>query len=150
MDLSNVHGHIFVLTDHGFHPYEYQAGPIPDLSRVNSAFLPELAEYLITNKLSELIGLQVIDQNPAHMLELILPQGTIILNVSNLNGCVPTRQTGWKFEVENGEPRVYQANETYGQTATMYEIYNKGDPHPKLEDFQDLKNVLVEAGILCV
>lgn len=150
MDLSNVHGHIFVLTDHGFHPYEYQAGPAPDLSGVNSAFLPELTDYLNTNNLSALVGLQIIDQNTAHMLELILPQGTVMLDVSNLNGCVPTRRTGWKFEVENGEPRVCQANETHGRTATTHEIYNKGDPHPRLEDFQDLKNALGEAGIMCV
>jgi hypothetical protein len=150
VDLSNVHGHIFVLTNHGFHPYEYQTGPLPNLSGVDSAFLLELAEYLITNKLSKLVGLQVIDSNPTRMLELILPLGTVMLDVSNLNGCVPTRQTGWKFEVENGEPRVCQANETHGRTATTHEIYNKGDPHPKLETFQDLKNALVEAGILCL
>ena len=57
MDLSNIHGHIFLLTDHGFHPYEYQTGPIPDLSEVDSAFLPELADYLNTNNLSMLVGL---------------------------------------------------------------------------------------------
>jgi hypothetical protein len=77
MDLSNVHGHIFVLTNHGFHPYEYQTGPGPDLSGVDSAFLPELADYLNTNNLSTLVGLQVIDQNPAHMLELVLPLGRL-------------------------------------------------------------------------
>jgi hypothetical protein len=148
IDLNNVHGHIFILTDHGFHPYEYQAGPLPDLSGVNNAFLPELAEYLIANELSELVGLQVIDQNPAHMLELILPQGTIMLDASNLNGCVPTRQTGWKFEVEDGEPRVCQANESHGQTTTTHKVYNKGDPHPRLESFHDLKHALVKAGIL--
>jgi len=93
MDLSNVHRHIFVLTDHGFHLYEYQTGPVPDLSRVNSAFLPELADYLNMNNLSTLVRLQIIDQNPARMLELILPLATIMLDVSNLNGCVPTRQT---------------------------------------------------------
>jgi hypothetical protein len=150
IDLSNVHGHIFVLTDHGFHPYEYQTGPLPDLFGVDSAFLLELTEYLITNELSKLVGLQVIDPNPTRMLELILPQGTVMLDVSILNGCVPTRQTGWKFESEDGEPRVCQANETHGQTATTHEVYNKGDPHPRLETFRDLKHALVEAGILCL
>ena len=32
--------------------------------------------------------------------------------------------------------------------ATTHEIYNKGEPHPKLETFQDLKHALVKAGIL--
>jgi hypothetical protein len=150
MNLSNVHGHIFVLTDHGFHPYEYQTGPIPDLSGVNSTFLPELVDYLNTNNLSTLVGLQIIDQNPSHMLELILPQGTVMLEASNLNGCVPTRQTGWKFEAENGEPRVCTAKETHGTYENGHKIYNEGVPHPKLATFQDVKNVLAKAGILSV
>ncbi|KAK2813225.1 hypothetical protein FQN50_000903 [Emmonsiellopsis sp. PD_5] len=149
MDLSNVHGHIFVLTDHGFHPYEYQTGPVPDLSGVNSAFLPELADYLNTNNLTTLVGLQIIDQKPACMLELVLPLATVMLDVLNLNGCVPTRQTGWKFEVENGEARVCKSNETHGRHANGHDIYNEGAPHPKLETFQDVRNALVEAGILC-
>jgi hypothetical protein len=149
MDLSNVHGHIFVLTNHGFHPYEYQTGPGPDLSGVDSAFLPELADYLNTNNLSTLVGLQVIDQNPAHMLELVLPQGTVMLDISNLNGCVPSRQTGWKFKLQNGEPRVCKPNETHGRHANGHDVFNAGAPHPKLETFQDVKNALVNAGILC-
>jgi hypothetical protein len=100
------------------------------------------------DNLSSFVGLQVIDQNPADMLELVLPQGTVMLDVSNLNGCVPTRQTGWKFEAENGEPRVCQANESHGQTATTHEIYNKGDSHPRLETFRDVVDALVQLQIL--
>ncbi|POR39632.1 Uncharacterized protein TPAR_00172 [Tolypocladium paradoxum] len=125
MDLSNVHGRIFVLTDRGFHPHEYQIGPVPDLSRVDGTFLPELADFLSTNNLAMLVGLQVIDMYPSHMLELVLSRGTIMLHASNLNGCVLTRQTGWKFEVENGEPRVCQANEMHGQTRTGHEVITK-------------------------
>jgi len=149
VDLSNVHGHIFVLTNYNFHAYEYQTGPLPDLSGVDSAFFLELAEYLITNKLSKLVGLQVIDPNPTHMLELILPEATIMLDVSVLNGCVPTRQTGWKFESEDGEPRVCKSNETHGQHANGHDVYNEGAPYPKLETFQDVKNALLMENILC-
>lgn len=148
IDLSNAHGHIFILTDHGFHPYEYQAGPLPDLPGVNNAFLIEIADYLSINNLSKLVGLQVIDPNPIHMLELVLPQGTIMLDSSDLNGCIPTRQTGWKFESEDGEPRVCKSNETHGRHGDGHDIYNEGASHPKLETFQDVKNALVEAGIL--
>jgi len=148
IDLSNVHGHIFILTDYGFHPYEYQAGPAPDLSQFDDAFFAELAEFLSKNNLETLVGLQIINPHPSHMLELVLPQGTVMLDVSNVNGCVPSRQTGWKFEVENGEPRVCQANEMHAQTRTGHEVYNKGDPHPRLETIQDLEHALAKAGIL--
>jgi len=150
IDLNNVHGHIFVLTDRGFHPYEYQAGPVPDLSEVEDSFLAELAVFLSRNKLEAVIGLQIIDPHPSHMLELVLPQGTVMMDVSNVNGCVPTRQTGWKFEVENGEVRACQANEMHAQTRTGHEVYNKGDPHPRLETLQDLEDALAKAGILSV
>jgi len=102
IDLGNVHGHIFVLTNHGFHPYEYQAGPTPDLSQVGEAFLLELANFLNTNNLAMLVGLQVIDPYPSHMLELVLPQGTIMLDISNLNGCAPTRQTTFSLNFFSG------------------------------------------------
>jgi hypothetical protein len=52
---QRARGHIFVLTDHGFHPYECQTGPLPDLSQIGTAFLLELADYLNTHKLSSVI-----------------------------------------------------------------------------------------------
>jgi hypothetical protein len=147
-NLNDVHGHVFVLTDHGFHPYEYQMGPAPDLSQVGSAFLQELATYLDINKLSTLVALQVIGQNNAHMLELVLPRGTIMLDISTLNACVPTRQTGWMFESVHGESRVCKSNESHGRHANGHDIYNEGAPCPKLETFSDLKTALVKQGIL--
>ena len=35
------------------------------------------------------------------VLELILSQGTVVLDVLVLNGSIPTRQSGWKFETED-------------------------------------------------
>ncbi len=148
IDLNNVHGHVFVLTDHGFHPYEYQAGPAPDLSQVDDAFLVEFAGFLSRNKLETLVGLQIIDPHPSHMLELVLPQGTVMLDVSNVSGCVLTRQTGWKFEVENGELRGCLANESHAQTGTEHKVFNEGAPYPRMETLQDLEDVLAKAGIL--
>lgn len=148
VNLDNVHGHIFVLTDHGFHPYEYQVGPAPDLSRVSDAFLHELAYFLVSNNLAQLVGLQIIDPCASDMLELVLPQGTFMVDASRLKGCVPTRQTGWQFGIEHGQPRVCQANEVHAATRAGHEVYNKGDPHPRLEKIQDVVRVLAELGLL--
>jgi hypothetical protein len=71
-----------------------------------------------------------------------------MLDKSDLAGCAPTRQTGWKFRYEDGEPRVCQSNESHGQTATTHEIYNQGQPYLKLETFQQLKYALAEVGIM--
>lgn len=147
-NLSNMHGHIFVLTEHGFHPYEFQNGPAPDLSQVHGTFLSDLADYLTSRDLSLHIGLQVLDQHCGQMLELVLPGGTIMLDVSDLEGCIPTRQTGWKFEIENGKPRVCKPNETHGRHANGHDVYNEGAPHPRLQTFQDVKIALAEKKIL--
>lgn len=143
-----IHGHIFVLTEHGFHPYEYQAGPRPDLSQVEGSFLSELTEYLTAKGLSLLLGLQVLDQHSGQMLELVLPNGTVMLDVSDLKGCSSTKQTGWKFESDNGQPRVCKSNETHGRHANGHDVYNEGAPHPKLETYQDIKSALAERSIL--
>jgi hypothetical protein len=59
VNLTIVHGHIFVLTSDGSIAYEYQDGPMPDLSSVRKEFFADFIDYLITNDLTNLLGLQV-------------------------------------------------------------------------------------------
>ena len=117
IDPSEIHGHVFALSPAGgFVAYEYQDGPVPDLSTINDAFFAELSRYLAKNDLSSLLGLQVrVEGVPESIVELILDQGTIILDGSAVHGCSPYRQTGWTFELKDREPRVCAANETYAR-----------------------------------
>ncbi|KAI5295076.1 hypothetical protein KEM55_006343, partial [Ascosphaera atra] len=57
---EEVHGHIFALTNDGFCAYEYQEGPLPDLSCIKAGFLEELTSYLRSNGLENVLGLQVL------------------------------------------------------------------------------------------
>lgn len=82
------------------------------------------------------------------MLELVLPEGTVMLDASNLNECVPARQTGWRFEVENGKPRVCKSNETHGRHAGGHDVYNEGAPFPRLNTFADVRKALMDENIL--
>jgi hypothetical protein len=84
------------------------------------------------------------------MLELVLPQGTVMLEELNLKGCTSSTQTGWRFKLENGEPRACTATESHGTYANGHKIYNEGTPLPKLATFQDVKSALVNAGVLYV
>ncbi|KAK4171122.1 hypothetical protein QBC36DRAFT_391307 [Triangularia setosa] len=83
IDLSNVHGHIFVLTDHGFPPYQYQTGPVPDLSHVEGAFFAELAHPStdLRGWLPSLLGF--VDQLENFIHELYLSELPIELPSSN-------------------------------------------------------------------
>ena len=93
IDLSDVQGRIFALTDGIFYPYEYQKGPVPDLSCVHSAVLSELGSYLHENKLASIFGLQVIEHPTPEegMMKLILPKATVMLRASDLFICHLTR-----------------------------------------------------------
>ncbi|KAL8354337.1 hypothetical protein RB601_003954 [Gaeumannomyces tritici] len=43
LDASSLHGHIFVLTESGYRAYEFQHGPLPDLTGIGKNFLHELS-----------------------------------------------------------------------------------------------------------
>jgi len=148
MNFDNVHGHIFVITEDGFHPYEYQMGTMPDISQVAGSFFEEFSSYVKSNGLTNLIGLQVTELDPVPMYELILPRGTVMIDVSSLNGCVPSRDTGWKFAAENAEPRVCTAYETHAKHSNGHDVFNKGSAEPNLETFQDVTHALRQEKIL--
>ncbi|KAF2460063.1 hypothetical protein BDY21DRAFT_384470 [Lineolata rhizophorae] len=120
IDPANIYGHIFVLTADGLYAYEFQDGPLPDLSGVGQGFLPEFVNYIIRNNLTSLIGLQVLGCGDKSMSELILDQGTVMLDSSVVKNTLPTRVT----------------------------VFNAGSPHPKLEIVKDLMLVLADVGVL--
>lgn len=91
---STVHGHIFIFTEDGLHAYEFQQGPPPDLSGVGQGFLSDFVNYIVRNNLTNLIGLQVLGYCNDSMSELILDQGTVMLDSSIVKNTVPTRTTG--------------------------------------------------------
>lgn len=149
LDTSTVHGHVFVVTDKGLVPYELEDGALPDLSSIHKGFLGEFTSYLIEHNLQSLLGLQVLGCGESPMMELILDQGTVMLESSRPQGVQPTRITGWRFESVDGRPRVCAANETHaGMTTGNHKVYNAGKPLPKLENVEDLKNALIDVGVL--
>ncbi|KAM0271145.1 hypothetical protein ACHAQH_009177 [Verticillium albo-atrum] len=152
LEWSSVHGHIFVLTNGGLRAYEFQDGPLPDLSNVGQGFLAEFSRYITANNLAGLIGLQVLGGGPCShlsMFELVLDQGTIMLDSSIVKSCRPTRVTGWTFELSDGMPRVCQSNETHAEMSSgNHKVFNAGKPLPKLENVDDIKAALIEAGVM--
>ncbi|KAH8648115.1 hypothetical protein BGZ61DRAFT_376512, partial [Ilyonectria robusta] len=150
IDHSTVHGHIFAYGKDGLCAYEYQEAPMPDLSSVGKGFLDDLVDYLTKHSITGLIGLQVLGECNGHSIsELILDQGTVMLDLSVVKGCIPTRITGWKFEKVDGNPRIYQSNERHAEiTSGNHKIFNTGKPLPKLDNVNNLKSALIKAGIL--
>lgn len=81
IELNKIYGHIFALRPPvGFVAYEYQDGPMPDLSAISDNFFAELASYLTSNDLISLLGFQVrLEGVPENMFEFIFDQGTVML-----------------------------------------------------------------------
>ncbi|KAK4064920.1 hypothetical protein Purlil1_14086 [Purpureocillium lilacinum] len=119
LDLSKLRGHNFILTDKGFHPYEYRSGRQPNMAQVGDNFLPELANFLRTNGLGRVLALEVLDNPlPAATMELVLgDHGTVMMDSASLTGCKPFRQTGWAFADQDGKPRLCQDGKQYHGTA---------------------------------
>ncbi|KAK7906351.1 hypothetical protein PG985_016357 [Apiospora marii] len=107
-DPTNIHGHVFILTNTGFHPYEYQVGCLPDLASVDLKFLPALANFIDRNGLRNVVALEVLDDPHTDMTEIVFSNTTVVINSSPLQGFTTLRQTGWVFTAENGNARVRQ------------------------------------------
>ncbi|KAB5513550.1 hypothetical protein GE09DRAFT_980663 [Coniochaeta sp. 2T2.1] len=160
LDVDNIHGHIFALTSRGFHPYEYQTGPLPNLRAVNvGAFLEEFSGYLKMNNFETLVGLEIID--PAHrkeqMWELVLhdSMGTFMAGISQLLGCSSTRETGWQFELETGQLQVigvaghaHHATLGHQPGPDRPPGSNQALPSPDLGTFEAVECLLTKRGIL--
>ena len=74
------HGHVFIFGKDRLCAYEYQEGPLPNLSTVNQGFLRKFINYLIANTLTSLIGLQILGiYSEPSMFKLILDKSTVIL-----------------------------------------------------------------------
>ncbi|KAL8367164.1 hypothetical protein RB599_010252 [Gaeumannomyces hyphopodioides] len=103
-----VHGHIFVVTDTGLQPYEFQNGKGPDFSHCNlRQFLQEFIEYIQQNRLQESIGLQVRykDLDRPETWECfegkasVMVDGTVAADLGYKRG----RTTGWVGRKQDGQ-----------------------------------------------
>jgi hypothetical protein len=106
---KNIHRHIFTLTqDQGWHPYQYQEVPLPNLSKVDPGSIRNLSKYLKDNKLGALLRLQVLSESSTPATELILADLTCMLNPSDTIGVSPHRTTKWVFKKRTGFAHVSQ------------------------------------------
>ncbi|KAK3685729.1 hypothetical protein B0T22DRAFT_482677 [Podospora appendiculata] len=149
LDLDNLYGHTFILTDKGFRPYEYLIGAPPSLAGLGHDFLPQLAAFLQENNLTGVLALEVLMQpSPSKMSEFVLgSRGTIMLESSRLRNCTPSRRTGWAFTANDGTPRVHDGGtqehvpSSKGHVTVIIE-------EKKIESCKDALGVLQEYGLL--
>lgn len=73
------------------------------------------------------------------MSELILDDGTVMIQTDAVKGCRPSRVTGWHFEHGPKGPRACQENETHSaMEGGNHKVFNASKPLPKLDNADDL------------
>ncbi|KAL9124203.1 MAG: hypothetical protein Q9217_006445 [Psora testacea] len=152
IDKDDIHGHIYVLSsENQFVAYEYRGGPSTDnWKQVHTSFFPQLAQYLLTNNLAGVIGLQVLDRlavSSERMLEFVLGgEGTAMLGEQDVNHGGIYRVTGWSFAQDEDGIISVKGSESHAKTTKgTHQVFTNGKPLPTVEA---VRHVLRKEGIL--
>lgn len=153
LNLHEIHGNVFMLLpDKRFISYEFCEGPPPaSLANIDINFLRELATYLWSNQLTNLVGLEVHHGRQAMgMVEFEMNGGgTVLLPESKVTYGRLDRATGWTLGKSKGptEPDGQPQPGTHWAVTTKntHKVFVDG-VEPKSED--DLVTGLVAEGIL--
>lgn len=139
LNVSRIHGHIFHLTPEGkFQAYEYREGFCAPQD-VDPAFFNEIAEYLLVNQITDLLGPQVLNNNVSPLMcEFVMQNdGTAMLDARDVKGWVPYRTTGYMAN-EAGVTELKGNEQHAATTKGPHKVFYDG----KLKDEQHLLDVL--------
>lgn len=137
--LKNVHGHIYIISkEHDLLAYEYREGIAPkNADGINSAFFHEFVEYLISNELAGVLGLEVLEDEMSSQnqsLEFVLAdQGTVMLKQDYVTNAYISRITGWSFTRSADGTVSVKGHETHAS--------KPGGPHQIFTDGKLLNNI---------
>ena len=143
---KNLHGHIYMISaDNSLVAYEYRVGSPPDdVDEIDPAFFIEFINYLLSNKLEGILGLQILEHGSdtqSQRREFIFTgQGTIMLREEDVINAYISRVTGWSAERSIDGTVSMKGIETHASVP--------GGPHQRfsdgklLEDIDALKSLL--------
>lgn len=144
VDTDSIHGHVYMLSENHFTPYEYRGGPsVSNWKQVHPSFFSELASYLATNDLAGVLGLQVLDRlavSPERMLEFVLGgEGTAMLREQDVNHGGIYRVTGWSFGRDEDGIISVKGSESHAKTTKgTHQVFIDGKPLPTVEAVRDV------------
>lgn len=144
-----IHGHIYVLNAGNFVPYEYRTGNlVSSYTDVGHAFFKELADFLSSHGLSDLLGLEVLDraEDPWCGEYILGDQGTVMVEKKDMNYYKSFRKTQFVFNLnENQEPDPVHCGTTHAETT--YQTHRVFVSTP-INNMDDVISVLREQDII--
>lgn len=149
---KDVHGHIFTISGEGdLLAYEYRNGPTPDkIAQIDSGFFHEFTEFLKSNKLEGVVGLEVLEDrlnSQYQMLEFVLAdQGTTMLRKEDATNAHIYRVTGWSLVQSEDGTVSMKGNETHAsKPGGPHQLFTDGK---RLKDIDDVMSVLLQEGFI--
>jgi len=129
---------VFSLQSDGtFVPYELQEGEVDaKVASIQPAFFQELAAFLHSNNLADLVALQLLDgsESRKRMELLVGPQATLMVDEKDLTGFDPPRiTTGWTFTVGNDGIISCKGNDVYSAKKNTHQVFQDAKPLPTVE-----------------
>lgn len=147
-----IHGHIYTISaENQPLAYEYREGTAPEnVNKIDLAFFHEFTDYLISNKLGGILGLEVLGDawgsNP-QMLEFVLgDQGTIMLKEEDTAHSHVYRVTGWSFARGEDGTASMKGNQTHAsKPGGLHVLFTDGK---LLKDVDAVMSLLLQDGII--
>jgi hypothetical protein len=148
VDVTQVRGQMFKLArDHRLVAYKLEEGQVPGHSFDNETFIREFCDYLMTNRLTEVLGLQVLSGATMCGVEFDFGEaGTVTINSADANHGPFSHTTGWTISMDD-------AGITSCKGSTQHAATTRG-PHKVFVDSklaldeQDLVQILHEYDVL--
>ncbi|KAK7966835.1 uncharacterized protein PG986_001112 [Apiospora aurea] len=138
-----IHGHIYRLVSGGFVPYEFRYGKLDDrFMKVDEKFFEEVANFLSSNHLDTLLGLEVLGrpEDVASMEFVLGEQGTVMTSKSDVDKGSEFRKTQYTFRVNPmGRPDPVQPGTKHAKTVVKT---HKVFIDRQLDTLQDVLSVL--------
>lgn len=102
VDTSRVRGQMFKLAGNGkLLAYKLEHAPVSDFDLGSTAFFQEFVEYVSSEGLTDLLGLQMLGGIPKYGVELDLGEvGTVVLNEAGTKHGPVSHTTGWVFSID--------------------------------------------------
>lgn len=149
---SQFYGHIYALSpDHRFVAYEFLEGAAPQgTTLVDDAFFEELIEYLVSHKLTSVLGLEVLghDSDPYQQIFefVIAGQATAMVLGEDLKFKSVFQITGWCLAVDDGI-FTFKGIVTHAEPpgGGKHQIFTDGKALP---DIQSVVEVLRREGLV--
>ena len=159
LDTDKLRGVLYRLADNGFQAYEFEYGAEPEIP---PDFLKELTEFLLSNKLEDLIALDVSKQSHDPTLkeyeyeyEYDYGNAATVTVKSTREPVFPKdRKTGMTFAlVEGGTIQPYDGPDIYAEKKNTHQVFYNHNA-PIVDDLTytldraAIRGVLVSNGIL--